>query len=324
MLLNDIFYSESPLPLISKLHRYTEVHIKVLRLFHSSLKRRIGEPLGAEPLGSDSKDFLNHWGQTQKISRFLLSSLKFNTKEQVGSMARLPRFGIPGQPQHVIQRGNNRSAIFVSNKDYCFYLEKLHDACKKHNCDLHAYVLMTNHVHLLMTPHTNDGISKVMQSLGRYYVQYFNYTYERTGTLWEGRYKATLIDTEAYLLTCSRYIELNPVRAHMVSHPSEYPWSSFQCNALGKYDSLISSHLLYKRLGKTDEERQKSYRQLFRSRIPEKTLVEIREATNKAWVLGDDHFRAKIEKLISRQAQPKVRGGDRKSKEFRKSKTKRV
>ncbi len=139
-------------------------------------------------------------------------------------MARLPRFVIPGQPQHVIQRGNNSEVIFVSDDDYGFYLESLQDACNQHQCDVHAYVLMTNHVHLLMTPHVENGISKVIQSLGRRYVQYFNYTYDRTGTLWEGRYKATLIDSEQYLLTCSRYIELNPVRAQMVNHPSEYPW----------------------------------------------------------------------------------------------------
>jgi len=182
---------------------------------------------------------------------------------------------------------------------------------------------MTNHVHLLITPQTIDGISKVMQSIGRYYVQYFNYTYDRTGTLWEGRYKATLIDSEAYLLTCSRYIELNPVRAKMVSHPSEYPWSSYQSNALGKDNSLITFHLLYKRLGKTGEERQKNYRQLFRLHIAAKTLVEIRDATNKAWVLGNDRFKNKVEKLTLRQAKPRIRGGDRKSKEFHKSKINR-
>ena len=239
-------------------------------------------------------------------------------------MARLSRIVIPGQPQHVIQRGNNRDVVFVSDEDYYFYLEKLHNACKKHNCDLHAYVLMTNHVHLLMTPHTKEGISKVMQSIGRYYVQYFNNTYDRTGTLWEGRYKATLIDSEAYLLICGRYIELNPVRAKMVSHPSEYPWSSYQYNALGKRNSMITPHLLYNRLGKTDEERQKNYRQLFRSQFSEKTLVEIREATNKAWVLGNDRFKNRIEKLTSRQAKPKARGGDRRSEEFLNRKAKRI
>ena len=133
-------------------------------------------------------------------------------------MARHPRFVIPGQPQHVIQRGNNREVIFAADQDYRFYLEKLKEACDRHQCDVHAYVLMSNHVHLLMTPHQEEGIGKVLQALGRSYVQYFNYSYGRTGTLWEGRYKATLIDSDNYLLSCCRYIELNPVRqAHDVN-----------------------------------------------------------------------------------------------------------
>ena len=170
-------------------------------------------------------------------------------------MSRQPRFVLPGQPQHVIQRGNNRDVIFVSDEDYRFYLEKLGLACERFSCDLHAYVLMTNHVHLLMTPHAEDSIGKVMQSLGRYYVQYFNCRYRRTGTLWEGRYKATLLDSDTYLLTCSRYIELNPVRAAMVEAPSDYPWSSYSCNAMGKITSLITPHELYLELGSTTDDR---------------------------------------------------------------------
>ena len=131
-------------------------------------------------------------------------------------MARQPRFVLPGHPQHVIQRGNNRNVIFAEDADYCIYKDKLGEACERFRCRVHAYVLMTNHVHLLITPETEQGISKVMQSLGRQYVQYFNYRYQRTGTLWEGRYKASLLDTTQYLLTCYRYIELNPVRACMV------------------------------------------------------------------------------------------------------------
>lgn len=149
-------------------------------------------------------------------------------------MARLPRYFLPGQPQHVIQRGNNRNIIFAGENDYRFYLECLADASGKHSCDIHAYVLMTNHVHLLLTPHHKDSIAKTLQSVGRRYVQYFNHVYQRTGTLWEGRYKATLIDSEAYLLTCYRYIELNPVRAGLVSHPREYPWSSYRLHGEGK------------------------------------------------------------------------------------------
>lgn len=232
-------------------------------------------------------------------------------------MARLPRFVIPGQPQHVILRGNNRSDIFCADADYHFYLEKLQLACKAHGCDLHAYVLMTNHVHLLITPHTEQGLSKVMQKLGRYYVQYFNYCYQRTGTLWEGRYKATLIDSKSYLLTCMRYIELNPVRAGMVAHPSDYRWSSYHYNAQGQADRLITPHLEYRRLGKAVGERRKAYRQLFKHRIPNDSLNAIREATNKAWVLGSDRFKRGIQKKLERPVEPKPKGGDRRSEKYR-------
>ena len=233
-------------------------------------------------------------------------------------MARLPRFIIPGQPQHVIVRGINRESIFCRENDYRFYLEKLSYACNKHQCDVHAYVLMTNHVHLLMTPQTEEGIGKVMQTLGRYYVQYFNFHYQRTGTLWEGRYKASLIDSETYLLTCSRYIELNPVRAQgMVDHPSRYPWSSYHSNALGRDDINVKPHDLYSQLGTTDEDRQKAYRALFKNHITDITLNEIRQATNKAWLLGSSQFKQKIEKQLNRRVAPLPRGGDRKSKNYK-------
>ena len=231
-------------------------------------------------------------------------------------MARLPRFVIPGQPQHVIQRGNNRQEIFCSEDDYRFYLDKLGLAAEQHGCDIHAYVLMTNHVHLLLTPHTEEGIGKLMQKVGRHYVQYFNYYYQRSGTLWEGRYKATLIHSEQYLLTCMRYIELNPVRAGMVEHPADYPWSSYHSNALGESDVLVTPHREYRRLDTTEAGRQSQYRRLFRSRIAEKTLDEIRSATNKAWVLGNDRFKTRIEKQLNRRAVPRPKGGDRKSEAY--------
>jgi putative transposase len=233
-------------------------------------------------------------------------------------MARLPRFILPGQPQHVIVRGNNREPVFYTDEDYRFYLEKLQQACVKHSCDLHAYVLMTNHVHLLITPQTEHGIGKAIQMLGRYYVQYFNHSHQRTGTLWEGRYKATLINSEQYLLVCSRYIELNPVRAKgMVNQPSAYRWSSYHYNALGKDDSLVTPHSLYKGLGITPKARQSAYRSLFKAMIPEQTLAEIRQATNKAWVLGDRDFKERIGNQMNRRVSPKTRGGDRKSKVYK-------
>jgi putative transposase len=177
------------------------------------------------------------------------------------------------------------------------YRDRLQQSREKHRCLLHAYVLMTNHVHLLLTPETKGSISKMIPMLGRYYVQYFNDIYERTGTLWEGRYKSTLIDSENYLLTGYRYIELNPVRAiDMAGHPAEYPWSSYGFNALGKEALLITPHEEYLRLGKTATDRQKAYRALFKLRIPDRTLENIRESTNKAWVLGSDYFKEHIEK----------------------------
>lgn len=176
---------------------------------------------------------------------------------------------------------------------------------------------MTNHVHLLVTPSDKQGISRLMQAQGRKYVQYFNFTYGRTSTLWEGRYKSTLVDADNYLLMVHRYIELNPVRASMVPHASEYPWSSYQGNALGKPIQLLTPHSLYLQLGKTMEERQSAYRSLFQGKIPELDLTSIREATNKAWILGDARFKAQIEAKLGRRSVPLGRGGDRKSAKFR-------
>ena len=160
-------------------------------------------------------------------------------------MPRLPRLNAPGIPQHVVQRGNNRQVTFFADQDYAVYLDRLKEYAKKYNVMVHAYVLMTNHIHLLMTPLEEKGVSKLMQSLGRYYVRYVNQTYGRSGTLWEGRYKSTLVDVDNYFLAVSRYIELNPVRADMVEHAAEYPWSSYQANALGKPIELITPHSCY-------------------------------------------------------------------------------
>jgi len=231
-------------------------------------------------------------------------------------MARLPRFILPGHPQHIIIRGNNREAIFYATEDYQFYLTKLRDACKTHDCELHAYVLMTNHVHLLITPNSDNGISKAIQMLGRYYVQYFNYSYKRTGTLWEGRYKASLIDSSSYLLTCYRYIELNPVRTGMVEHPSDYPWSSYCFHARGRTDHLTVPHAEYLSLGKTEYNRQQVYRALFKNHLNEKTLNDIRSATNKAWVLGSDYYKEQIAEKINRAVSPGSCGGDRCSEKY--------
>ena len=182
-------------------------------------------------------------------------------------MARPKRLWIKGVPQHVVQRGNNRQATFFCDDDYRFYLACLEEAVEKYQCDVHAYVLMTNHVHLLMVPEEQTSIARVMQSVGRRYVRYVNHVYERTGTLWEGRYKASLVDSERYLLTCYRYIELNPVRAGMVESPEEYKWSSYRAHARGEVNRLVTDAFEYTALGKTDELRQVAYRALFNAHI---------------------------------------------------------
>ena len=215
-------------------------------------------------------------------------------------MPRKPRMYLAGVPCHVVQRGNNRDACFFADDDYRFYREALGDACRRYRVDVHAYVLMTNHVHLLMTPQTSEGVSRVMQSLGRRYVQYVNRTYRRCGTLWESRHKASLVDAEEYLLVCYRYIELNPVAAGMVSHPGDYRWSSFACNAWGERDDLLSPHPLYLALAECPSSRQSCYRDLFASHLSVELVHEIRTALDFSMPLGNDRFRQQIEGALGR------------------------
>ena len=234
-------------------------------------------------------------------------------------MARLPRFVLPGYPQHVIQRGNNRQTILLEEPDYWFLWEKLQAAAQKFLCDVHAYVLMPNHFHLLITPRQDDGIGKLMQYVGRYYVQYFNRRYQRTGTLWEGRYRATLLDPGAYLLLCNRYVELNPVRAGYAEKPQDYDWSSYGFNANGRDDGLVTPHPEYQNLGRTHKARQSAYRKTFSHPIDDDMLTRIRDATNKAWVLGSESFCQSVEEALNRRATPRPRGGDRRSAAYRKA-----
>lgn len=219
-------------------------------------------------------------------------------------MARKPRFTIPGIPQHIIQRGNNRDPCFFSEADYARYLEILQEAADKNTAAIHSYVLMTNHVHLLATPGHENAISLMMQDIGRKYVRYINHTYQRSGTLWEGRFKASLIDSEAYLLTCMRYIELNPVRATMVVHPAEYRWSSYHANAQGGTDRCLTPHPQYQSLGPHSQDRQYAYRALFTHGIDSETVHDIREALTQELVLGRDDFKDKIEMMLSLQVRP--------------------
>lgn len=230
-------------------------------------------------------------------------------------MARLPRYVMPGQPQHIIQRGNNRQIIFAADADYQFFRDALVDASRKHGLQIHAYVWMTNHIHLLATPQFENSISKVFQSVGRKYVQYFNNTYRRSGTLWEGRYRATVVDSEKYLLTLMRYIELNPVRAGMARYLGDYPWSSHGWNALGRTGpngDWLQPHEEYLRLGLTCDGRRQAYRGLFETDIATADIARIRDSTHKGWALGDEKFQATTELLSKRRAASKGVGRPRK------------
>lgn len=216
-------------------------------------------------------------------------------------MPRKVRFNIPGIPQHIIQRGNNRQPCFLLLKDYSRYIDDLTKASSKYCCHVHAYVLMTNHVHLLVTPTVDYGISNMMQALGRRYVYYINKSYNRTGTLWEGRYKSSLIDADSYFLTCMRYIELNPVRAGIVDLPGEYKWSSYHANTQLDNNDLIKNHPVYSQLGSSRTKRQKKYRELFQNPINNYFVEQIQDALNHELVLGTKIFKDKIEKQTNRQ-----------------------
>ena len=223
-------------------------------------------------------------------------------------MARLPRVSPIGVPQHIIQRGNNHQVCFASEQDFAAYINWIKEYALKFEVEIHAWVLMTNHVHLLCTPRIEKGISAMMQGLGRHYVRYFNYSYKRTGTLWEGRYKSCLVEAEIYLLELYRYIELNPVRAGMVGDPSQYPWSSYRINALGKKSDFCTPHGLYLSLAKDDLERQKAYRALFKHQIDGKLIEDIRQSVNKGMAVGSDSFKQQIESLTGRQMTERKRG----------------
>ena len=225
-------------------------------------------------------------------------------------MPRRPRLDQPGQPQHIIQRGNIRGVCFFADDDYYCYLHWLRKAAADHHVAVHAYVLMTNHVHVLATPAKARALATMMQSLGRRYVRYVNATYKRSGTLWEGRYKAGAVDAEEYLLRVYRYIELNPVRANMVAYPHEYRWSSHAINAGGKANDWLKPHALYLALGSGPAERTEAYLSLFRIELDPEDTARIRTAVNLGIGVGDARFREELE--AAKQAKKK---GGRKCKD---------
>lgn len=219
-------------------------------------------------------------------------------------MARRPRLELAGVPLHVIQRGNNRAACFYADGDRRLYLRCLREASRRNQCAVHAYVLMSNHVHLLVTPAASGGVALMMQDVGRRYVRIFNMIHGRTGTLWEGRYKSCLIDSDSYLLTCHRYIERNPVRAGLVSHPSRYRWSSYPHYAAGARDPLITRHPHLDQLAAAADISLDADQDA----IDPKMLVRIRTTVNRGWALGADEFLDRVESLLGRSVRPPKRG----------------
>ena len=209
-------------------------------------------------------------------------------------MARRLRQILPGVAVHVIQRGVNRSACFRADPDYFVYLSNLRQLSTKHECLVHAYCLMTNHVHLLLTPRDAGSCTSLMRDLGQRYVPYFNSRYERTGTLWEGRFRSCIAESARYVLACYRYIELNPVRARMVSHPGNYPWSSHNVNSGARIDLSLSQHPEFVALASDPDARHAAYRQLIEDDIDQPLLEAIRESTNRGYPLASDDFKTNV------------------------------
>ncbi|MGA7181053.1 MAG: transposase [Thiobacillaceae bacterium] len=226
-------------------------------------------------------------------------------------MPRRPRIHMDGVPLHIVQRGHNREPCFFCEADYQAYLYWLGEALNEEQCALHAYALMTNHVHLLVTPARAEAIPRLIIALGRRYVQYINTTYRRTGALWDSRYKSSLIQAETYLLSCQRYIELNPVRAAMVDDPAHYRWTSYRHNALGQANPYLAPHALYRALGPDGKARQAAYRDLFRAQLDGKAIDDIRLALNQNQPLGNARFYARIEAITGQRREARPRGRPR-------------
>lgn len=216
-------------------------------------------------------------------------------------MARSPRLSLPSFPHHVIQRGNNRQPIFLAPKDYEVFLDCLREAKRKYQARLYAYVLMTNHVHLLVEPEHEGDLSRFMQSVGRRYVRYINDAYERTGTLWEGRFRSAIVSRDEYLITCSRYIELNPVRAGMVHHPRDYRWSSYHGRAMGRPDPLLDEDPWYVTLGDSPQARAAAYAKWLEDSVSDTEWEHIRKATQLGRVVGSESFQEEIEGKVGRR-----------------------
>lgn len=227
-------------------------------------------------------------------------------------MPRHARLRIAGHPLHIIQRGVNRSSCFAGDSDRTLYLALLEELASQHACAIHAYVLMTNHVHLLLSADRIDAPSTLMKHLGQRYVQHFNRKHGRTGSLWEGRFRSSIVDSEGYLLRCQRYIEMNPMRAGIVTCLDDYPWSSYASNANGVPSTLLSPHGLYLSLADDQDARLTAYRRLFGTPPSMDELREIRDAANGGFALGRAGFLTNLEHLLKRPVASGVSGRPRK------------
>jgi len=228
-------------------------------------------------------------------------------------MPRRPRTHLDAVPLHIVQRGHNRGPCFFADEDRLAYLGWLDESLKANACQLHAYVLMTNHIHLLLTPEKAASIPQLLISLGRRYVQYINKTYRRTGTLWDSRYKSSLIQADTYLISCMRYIELNPVRAGMVSDPGHYRWSSYASNGLGQANPLLTPHPVYLAMESGEAGRLAAYRQFFRPELENDAIADIRLSLSQSLPLGNDRFHAEIAQMVGERRMARPRGRPRKT-----------
>lgn len=216
-------------------------------------------------------------------------------------MARLPRLSIPGYPHHIIQRGNNRQAIFLGPADHQRMLDLMDEHARQHGVAIHAYVLMADHFHLLVTPGDGEGLSRMMQAVGRRYVRYFNDAHGRSGTLWEGRYRSTVIDAQDYLLPCMAYMDLSPVRAGLVAQARDYAWSSHGHYAGLRTDRMLTPHPLYWQLGNTPFAREAAYSQQIQDGISARQQQALSDATLAGWALGGPDFLAELQKKTDRR-----------------------
>ncbi|MBR7800782.1 transposase [Undibacterium fentianense] len=228
-------------------------------------------------------------------------------------MARLPRLVIPQQVHHITQAGIDGKIIFVDNADYIAFTDWLRSAAKQFGIQIHAYVILPDRLHLLATPSDEVGLGKMMQWLGRYYVPYFNAKYKRSGLLWQGRFKATVLEAENYFLPCSVMIEEMPVRAGLVHEASAYLWSSCQHHLGARIDPIVADHAMYWGMGNTPFQREAAYRQLLDKGLSANEMTTIQQATNKAWVLGSDSYKNQMAKLTERRVEPMRRGRPRKA-----------